>query len=90
MASLISETLHSAQKTIMGSHGDKIADLERNTIEPSTETRITSDYGVKESNTDHWLSVTNAEHTGPSLLQDPFGREKVNEPCFSSSDFQPD
>lgn len=81
MASLIPDTVqHVLQKNIMGSQGDKIADLQKDTIEPTKDTRITSDYGVKESNTDHWLSVTNGKHTGPSLLEDSFGREKVSIP----------
>lgn len=79
MASLIPDTIqHAVHKTIMGSQGDKIADLNKDTVEPTEHTRITSDYGVKQSNTDHWLSVTNGEHTGPSLLEDAFGREKVS------------
>lgn len=78
MASIIPDALHAAQKTIMGSQGDKIADLSKDTIEPTKDTRITSDYGVRETNTDHWLSVTNDQHTGPALLEDTFGREKVS------------
>lgn len=78
MASIVPDAIHAAQKTIMGSQGDKFADLNKNTIELTKDTRITSDYGVKEANTDHWLSVTNDNHTGPALLEDPFGREKVS------------
>ncbi|KUI65198.1 Catalase-1 [Cytospora mali] len=78
MASFIPEALHTAQKIVMGSQGDKIADLQKDTIQPSEDTRITSDYGVKQTNTDHWLSVTNEDRTGPSLLEDPFGREKIH------------
>ncbi|CAN8097643.1 unnamed protein product [Discula destructiva] len=64
----------------MGSQGDKLADLSRSTIEPSSSTHATSDFGVKiptEAH-DHWLSVTNGNHTGPSLLEDTFGREKIH------------
>lgn len=78
MASIISDTIHGAKQIIMGSQGDKIADLAQSTIEPTQKTKMTSDYGVKEANTDHWLSITNDKHTGPSLLEDPFGREKVS------------
>ncbi|KAF2196674.1 catalase-domain-containing protein [Delitschia confertaspora ATCC 74209] len=39
--------------------------------------RITSDYGVKETETDHWLKVVNEDKTGPALLEDPFAREKI-------------
>lgn len=84
MASMIPQAVddkyRSVKQTVMGSHGDKLADLSKNTIEPSSSTHVTSDFGVKaptESH-DHWLSVTNGKHTGPSLLEDTFGREKVS------------
>ena len=76
-SSIIPEAINTAKKIVMGSQGDKLADLQKDTIQQTDKTRITSDYGVKQSNTDHWLSVTNEDHTGPSLLEDPFGREKV-------------
>lgn len=78
MASIIPETLKAAKQVVMGSQGDKFADLAKNTIEPTKDTKLTSDWGVKQTNTDHWLSVTNDQHTGPSLLEDSFGREKVS------------
>lgn len=40
--------------------------------------RITSDYGVKQTNTDQWLRVASEDKTGPMLLEDPFGREKIH------------
>ena len=40
--------------------------------------RITTDYGVKQSNTDNWLVVANEDKTGPSLLEDQASREKMN------------
>lgn len=64
----------------MGSKGDKLADLARDTREPTDTDRLTSDWGVKQSNTDDWLRVVNNDHTGPSLLEDPFAREKVFPP----------
>lgn len=39
--------------------------------------RITTDYGVKQSNTDDWLKVATEDKNGPSLLEDAFAREKV-------------
>lgn len=78
MASIIPSALQAAKKTVMGSRGDKIADLSRDTIEPTKDTRLTSDFGVREPNTDHWLTVTNDQHTGPALLEDTFAREKVS------------
>lgn len=77
MASIIPEAINTAKKIVMGSQGDKIADLQKDTVEYTDKSRITSDYGVKQSNTDHWLSVSTEDQTGPALLEDPFGREKV-------------
>lgn len=80
MASIIPETINAAKQIVMGSQGDKFADLAKNTIEPTNKTKLTSDWGVKQNNTDHWLSITNDKHTGPALLEDTFGREKVSTP----------
>lgn len=38
---------------------------------------ITTDYGVKQSNTDDWLKVATEDKTGPMLLEDHAAREKV-------------
>lgn len=40
--------------------------------------RLTTDYGVKQSNTDQWLRVVNENRTGPALLEDSAGREKIH------------
>lgn len=77
MASIIPDSLKSAKDAIMGSGGDKIADLATDTKEPSNKTNITSDYGVKTPNPEHWLSISNEDRQGPSLIEDPFSREKV-------------
>lgn len=77
MANIIPKTVQAAQHAIMGSKGDKIADMARDTVEPTSKDRLTSDWGVKQSNTDDWLRVVSDDHTGPSLLEDPFAREKV-------------
>lgn len=55
----------------------KAEQLSSDTVHPSQESRITSDFGTKQSNTDDWLRVANGDKTGPSLLEDAFGREKV-------------
>lgn len=77
MASLIPASVEKAQQYVMGSNS-KITDLKQNMVEPSAKCPMTSDFGVKQSNTDHWLSVTNEDKTGPALLEDHFGREKVS------------
>ncbi|KAI3391058.1 hypothetical protein diail_8086 [Diaporthe ilicicola] len=62
----------------MGSRGDKIADLSKDTKEPTDRTHITSDYGVKAPfDHEHWLSVSSEDRQGPSLIEDPFSREKI-------------
>ncbi|KAF4950737.1 hypothetical protein FGADI_8011 [Fusarium gaditjirri] len=63
---------------VMGHRNDKIDQLKANMVEPSENTRITSDYGVKQNNTDHWLRVNSEDQTGASLLEDAFGREKIH------------
>jgi hypothetical protein len=63
---------------VMGHANDKIDQLKANTVEPTENSRITSDYGVKQNNTDEWLRVSNEDQTGPALLEDSFGREKVH------------
>ena len=66
-----------AVKSTMTSSGDKLADLARNTVEPSDQDRYTSDFGVRQANNDDWLKVTSDDKQGPMLLEDTFGREKV-------------
>lgn len=52
-------------------------DLARDTIQLSGVQPMTTDYGIKISDPDHWLRVVDAQHNGPSLLEDPIAREKV-------------
>lgn len=80
MASTIASGLGKAQEALKGhAQGAKIEQLAAVTKDyndPSN--RITSDYGVKQENTDHWLTVASEDHTGPMLLEDSFGREKIH------------
>lgn len=61
----------------MGSNG-KMLDLERDTVVADSNSTITTDFGMKVSNTDSWLRVATQDRTGPMLLEDPVGREKVS------------
>lgn len=61
----------------MGSSGAKIDQLAENMSQPTKDTRITSDFGTKQTNTDDWLRVNREDQIGPSLLEDTFAREKV-------------
>lgn len=64
----------------MGSKGSeaKATQLAADTVEPTKDTRITSDFGTKQSNTDDWLRVNSEDQTGPMLLEDGFSREKIH------------
>ncbi|KAM5351089.1 hypothetical protein ACJ41O_003812 [Fusarium nematophilum] len=75
MAEKITGTIKHA---VMGSKGDKIDQLKANMVQPDEKSRITSDFGTKQSNTDNWLRVNREDQTGPMLLEDPFGREKIH------------
>lgn len=55
----------------------KFRDMAKDTVELNREQHMTTDYGIKISDPDHWLRVGNSKHTGPSLLEDQIGREKV-------------
>jgi catalase len=74
MANIVSDTVKHA---FMGSQGAKADRLSANTVEPTRDTRITSDFGTRQSNTDDWLRVNSDDKTGPMLLEDGFAREKV-------------
>lgn len=55
----------------------KQADMKNETVELSNQP-MTTDYGIKVSDPDHWLRVVDEKRTGPSLLEDPIAREKVS------------
>ncbi|OJJ46477.1 hypothetical protein ASPZODRAFT_66184 [Penicilliopsis zonata CBS 506.65] len=55
----------------------KLADLKKDTVELSKDQHMTTDYGIKISDPDHWLRVVNDHHNGPSLLEDQIAREKI-------------
>lgn len=74
MSQLIPEKV----KAAVGAADVKQRQLAENIIEPTKNSRITTDYGVKQSNTDNWLRVNRPDQTGPMLLEDPNGREKVH------------
>ena len=56
----------------------KLTDLAKDTYDShDTKAKMTTDFGQKVSNTDDWLTVSTEDRTGPSLLEDGHGREKV-------------
>jgi catalase len=78
MASQILSNMTEKAKNMTGEKSQKIADLSKDTKDVHDPSyRITSDFGVKQTNTDDWLAVVSEDQQGPQLLEDPFGREKV-------------
>lgn len=77
-SNVISAAVDKLQNTMAGEKGAKTADIERDAVTPSQDTRITTEYGVKQGNTDDWLKATNGETSGPSLIEDHFAREKIS------------
>ncbi|KAJ5144892.1 hypothetical protein N7448_002284 [Penicillium atrosanguineum] len=55
----------------------KFRDMAKDTVELNGEQHMTTDYGIKISDPDHWLRVGDDKHTGPSLLEDQIAREKI-------------
>lgn len=63
----------------------KVADMKPAFREQGSSDLLTSDFGVKSTSHDTWLSASTGDRTGPALLEDNFGREKVslgNQSCF--------
>lgn len=56
----------------------KFADMQHDTVEVNDKQHMTTDYGIKISDADHWLRVASEKNTGPSLLEDQVAREKVS------------
>lgn len=82
-ANLVSNTV----KQAMGmSNTRKLDDMAKETVNYHDEkNKLTTDYGVKLSNTDDWLKVVTEDKTGPMLLEDSFGREKVISVTYQSA-----
>ena len=60
------------------SSNPKLETLARDTYDShDTNARISTDWGQRVSNTDHWLTISNENRVGPSLIEDGHGREKV-------------
>lgn len=59
---------------------DKIDNIEKDIVNLETYKikGLTTDFGSAVSDTDTWLKVSNGGTTGPSLLEDHVGREKIH------------
>lgn len=56
----------------------KVKDLKKDICPQTSNDLMTSDFGVRQSNTDNWLSASTSDRQGPALLEDNWAREKVN------------
>lgn len=76
-SSILSQGKEKIQE-VMSAKDQKATNLAANTKDVHDPSwRITSDWGVKQTNTDDWLKVATDDKTGPMLLEDGFSREKV-------------
>lgn len=75
---LLSNATQKVQDTMAGQKAAKTAQLAQDTVTPGKNDRITTDYGVKQGNTDDWLKATNGDTSGPSLMEDSHAREKIH------------
>lgn len=76
-SNILSSTLDKAKKMASGEKEGKISQLDTISQDVTKNDRLTSDFGVKQGNTDDWLRVTTNDRTGPMLLEDSVAREKV-------------
>lgn len=79
MASTISNGL---QRVMDGaaSQNPKLADISKDTNDShDPNAKLTTDWGGKVSDTDHWLTVSTEDQYGPALLEDGHAREKVSD-----------
>ena len=77
--SILTNGSNKAQETLNSSGDAKRRQIDNNPLTKNfDDTRMTTDYGVKQTNTDDWLKVSTEDQTGPMLLEDNWGREKVS------------
>lgn len=79
MQSALGGTVQKAGEAISGamSSNKKLADMKSDIRVPTSSHHLTSDFGVKSSSHDNWLSASTGDRQGPALLEDNFGREKI-------------
>jgi catalase len=79
MQAVVQGTIQKAgEATGVMSSNKKVEDMKGRMRPLNAKDPVTSDWGVKQSNHDISLSASTAERKGPVLLEDNFGREKVN------------
>lgn len=75
MSNIVPETV---KKAFKGQGAAKEQQLAADTVEPTKNSRLTTDFGTKMTNTDDWLRVNREDQIGPMLLEDGFSREKIH------------
>lgn len=84
MASTISNGLQKVMDSA-ASQNSKLTDLSNETKDShDPNVKLTTDWGSKVSDTDHWLTVSTEDQYGPALLEDGHAREKVSHGLQSS------
>ncbi|TDL23686.1 catalase-domain-containing protein [Rickenella mellea] len=79
MSSLASTVSAAAKRSLPGTTANqKLSDLSADTVDVNDSKGLTTDYGIKISDTDTWLKVTNGNTVGPNLLEDQIAREKIH------------
>jgi catalase len=80
MQSVLGGTMQKAGEAISGamSSNKKLTEMKNDVRVIGPDHHLTSDFGVKSNTHDNWLSASTADRQGPQLLEDNFGREKVN------------
>ncbi len=86
-SNVISSAIDKAKKMTSAEKGAKISQLDEISQGVTKDDRITSDFGVRQGNTDDWYRVTTNDTTGPMLLEDSFSREKVRQSFFGRVQF---
>jgi catalase len=78
-SNILAKATETVQSAMPGEQNAKFAQMAPDTRDgQDPKARITSDWGTKQTNTDHWLSASTNDQYGPSLLEDVFAREKVS------------
>lgn len=57
---------------------DKILDMNPNIVDVHQNKTMTTDFGTKINDGDHWLKIVGKTGNGPSLLEDQIARERVS------------
>jgi len=79
MQSVLGGTIEKAGEAISGAvaSNKKVTDMKHDVRPVTSNDYLTSDFGVKQTSHDNWLSASTGDRQGPALLEDNFAREKI-------------